>query len=105
MKKENIDTDKEIKIIISSLKGLDIKKQLRESKSMKDSIERVDSLENQIIVWDAVLQQYVFFNEDVDLIGERVKMISSSLLERAKREKVSKQTESLLKKDRWVFDW
>jgi len=107
MKKEKIDIEKEADIIIDFFKNLspEVKKQLRNFRDVKDSIERVDALEDQIGVWDGVLQQFVFFDEDVDLIGERVKMISESLLERAKKERVSKQTEKILKTDRWVFDW
>lgn len=105
MKKKKVDVDKEIKIIIDSLGRLDPKKQLQSFKRMKDSIERVDTLENQIGVWDAVLQQFVFFNEDTDLIGERVKMISKSLLERTKKEKIPKNLQKTIKTDRWVFDW
>ena len=101
------DIDEELKIITDFFKEVnpEIKKQLQNFGKMQESVERVDTLESQIKTWDYVLQQFVFFEEDVDLVGERVKMISKSLMERAKKEKLSKELQKVLKADRWVFDW
>ena len=107
VQKEELTVDKELEIIIEFLKTAKPKADelLKEFKKMQESVRKVDRLDNQIKTWDRVMQKFVFFNEDVDIAGERVKLISQSLRQRAKKEKIPVTIDKIMKKDNWVFDW
>lgn len=106
-KKEEVDVDKELKIILEFLANLKVRQKAVHEvfKKYQESFQKTDKTEEQIKIWDKALNEFVFFHEDEDLAGERVKMISRYLMDKAKKEKVSETTANLMKKDRWVFDW
>ena len=106
-KKSEVDIYTEIGIIIESLREISprSKELINEFKKMQESAERVDRLEGQVRLWDSVLEKFVPFDREVDLMGERVKLISKSLKRKSKKDKAPIAVEKLMKKDSWVFDW
>ena len=118
MEKEELSTDedvlaeqkfsieKELDAVISSMNesGKDIIKLIKLCIEMRESLAK--GTKEQLFAWDRVIKDYEFFEEDVDVNGERVKKITSALMEKAKAAKINKDTLDIFKKkESWSFDW
>jgi hypothetical protein len=60
----------------------------------------------QVRIYDKILENYEFFEQDTDVNGERVKKISHALGKTAKQEMIDKKwIEKIRKSERWTFNW
>lgn len=93
----------ELDVIANFLKEvkMDVLKLSRLVQGMKDSMGK--GTKDQLNEWDKVLKDYMFFQEDADVNGERVKKISKALLDKANESGVD--TKEFSEKETWKFDW
>ena len=106
LSEKKFSIDKELAAIESSLRESrdDILKLMTICREFRKSLQEMTK--DQLFVWDSFLKDYEFFEEDVDVNGERVKNITKALIQRARQIKVSKeQLEEFKKKESWSFDW
>ena len=66
--------------------------------------------EKQAQVWDKLMEAYEYFDEDVDINGERIKLIAHDLKKKAKRRHISRQMLDRMEGkvegvEWWTFNW
>ncbi|MBD3355059.1 hypothetical protein GF361_03675 [Candidatus Woesearchaeota archaeon] len=105
-----LDSLNDVKPVISSLikdinKFKALKKQEKSRKNISDN-ELKKMTEEKVKVFDRILNQYEYYELDVDVNGERIKNISSVLGKKAKDFGISKKWLNKIKNsERWTFDW
>lgn len=109
MHQSKIPQDKDISAVLTFLKESQSDlKELLKLFSKFASIKKNDpshTLE-KIMLWDEVLKRYEFFEEDTDINGERIKLITSSLKKLAHKQKIDTEwIDNINHSDRWNFDW
>ena len=117
-----IDIDKDIDAILLFTKEIspDIKelselfakfKSLRKKEVLlrksKASIKKIRGIiEQEVEVYDKILEKYEYLELEVDVNGERVKNISTVLGKTAKDANISQKWLKRIKEsERWIFDW
>ena len=91
LSEKKFSIDKELAAIESSLRESrdDILKLMTICREFRKSLQKMTK--DQLFEWDRFLKDYEFFEEDVDVNGERVKNITKALIQRARQIKVSKE--------------
>jgi len=112
-----IDVDKDIDAILTSLEevkpviqklitNLNKFKSVREQEKSKSKKAHKKITEKKVKIFDKILEQYEYYELDVDVNGERVKNISTVLGKEAKDSNISKKWLNKIKNsERWIFDW
>ncbi|MBW2992402.1 hypothetical protein KY345_04260 [Candidatus Woesearchaeota archaeon] len=103
---QKFSVEKEISAVIDSLRDSreDVLKLISICKQFRESLEK--STKEQLFAWDKLVRDYEFFEEDVDVNGERVKRITKALVEQAKSAGIDKEKLKEFKsKESWSFDW
>lgn len=103
---QKFSIEKEFDKVIDSLREsrTDLLKLLHLCNEMKESLSK--GTKEQLFAWDRLVKDYEFFEEDVDVNGERAKKITKALIEKAKEEGIDKEKlEQFKKKESWSFDW
>ncbi len=113
-----IDVDKDVDALLLSLNEsapvikeiakllVQFKALRKKEKTTKSDKELKNIIEEQVQVYDRILQQFEYYELEVDISGERVKNISTVLGKKAKDAAISSKWLSKIKKsERWIFDW
>ena len=93
------DDVKQIQPLLAKLEELEKERQVASS-----SILPVN-LKAQVKLMDDLLQQYEFFQNDVDINGIRVKRMARQLLEHARKAGLDDLVHEKKKDMKWTFDW
>jgi len=110
-KKQRVNPEKELKATIDFLKNSpsDIK-QLSKLVNVVDTLRKSrqtnNDLKREIKEFDKLLKVYRFFQDDVDITGERIKRIARLLKKEAEENKLEQEWQNYIKNDEnWNFDW
>jgi hypothetical protein len=96
------DVNSESKILIKELNKLEELE--KERKVASAGIVQVN-LETQAKVIDKILERYEFFQNDVDINGQRVKIIVNQFLKKAEKAGLKDLVNNKKQKPRWQGKW
>lgn len=121
-KKKIVDIDKDLQAISeyvaevgSDLKELyklleDMRKlrkrehNMKKDKAFDEAV--ISNTEEQVRIWDDILRRYEFLDQDIELNGQRVKMIAGALRRLGAQKNIDPELQKMMKsKDSWTFNW
>ena len=113
---KHVDCGKDIRAIIEFMNELenDRQKLLSEFTKLKELDKEYHiaksglihvNVDTQARVFDNILQQYEFFQNDVEINGLRIKRLSKEILKRAKKAGMQDLIEEKKKDIRWHLHW
>ena len=93
------DYNKKINPIIKKMQDLRAKKMITEN-------QKNDNLLEQVKVFDKLIKEYRFLEEDSDVNGYRIKKISKLLKAKANEDNIGKEwLDKINTSDDWNFNW
>ena len=118
-KQEKIDIEKDVSAILLYLKEISpsiknitlLLRQFQLLRKKEQILKKKNKptkkiIEQQVKVYDKILQEYEFYQLEADINGERIKKVLKQLAKTAKSAQISKDwLKKINESERWTFDW